>query len=183
MKKTVRKNVELGVLFGLICAIVLNFLHFEARCDELRQGVLRLHIIANSDDEADQKLKLEVRDEILKNSTDMFKNCNSTEDAIITASESIESINKIANKVIKEKGFSYGAIAEIRREYFPTRVYGEYTLEEGEYLSLILTLGKGEGQNWWCVVYPPLCFSSAIAGEITYKSKLAELFSKWAGNG
>ena len=75
MKKISRKNIELGVLFGLICTIMLSFSSFEVRCDELRQNVLRLHIVANSDSEADQNLKLAVRDEILKNSTDIFKNC------------------------------------------------------------------------------------------------------------
>ena len=167
MKKTVRKNVELGVLFGLICAIVLNFLHFEARCDELRQGVLRLHIIANSDDEADQKLKLEVRDEILKNSTDMFKNCNSTEDAIITASESIESINKIANKVIKEKGFSYNARVSVEDRYFDTREYDNFTLPAGIYKSLVVDLGEAKGKNWWCVVFPCVCVPTAYDASLS----------------
>ena len=105
MKKTIRKNIELGVLFGLIFAIVLSFARIDARCDELRQGVLRLHIIANSDSEADQTLKLAVRDQILNSSTDIFKNCSTVDDAIMTASDNIDEINQIANEVIEKNGF------------------------------------------------------------------------------
>ena len=97
MKKVIRKNVELGVLFGLICAIALSFARFETQCDELRDGVLRLHIIANSDTKQDQELKLAVRDEILKNSTDIFASCNTVEDAIITAESKIDDISEILN--------------------------------------------------------------------------------------
>ena len=116
MKKTIRKNIELGVLFGLICAIILSFARFEIRCDELRQGVLRLHIIANSNSPDDQALKLAVLDEILKSGADIFKNCNTVDDAIETASNNIEKINQIANNVILQNGFDYKASAKITKE-------------------------------------------------------------------
>lgn len=161
MKKKFRKNIELGVLFGLICAIVLSFSRFEVRCDELRQGVLRLHIVANSDESDDQNLKLAVRDEILKDSTDIFKNCNTTEDAIVTASNSIESINEIANRVIKEKGFDYEARVSVGDRYFSTREYDDFTLPAGTYKSLIVDLGEAKGKNWWCVVFPCVCVPTA----------------------
>ncbi len=161
MKNKYRKNIELGVLFGLICAIVLSFSRFEVRCDELRQGVLRLHIVANSDESDDQNLKLAVRDEILKDSTDIFKNCNTTEDAIVTASNSIESINEIANRVIKEKGFDYEARVSVGDRYFSTREYDDFTLPAGTYKSLIVDLGEAKGKNWWCVVFPCVCVPTA----------------------
>ena len=161
MKKTVRKNIELGVLFGLVCAIVLSFARFEARCDELRQGVLRLHIIANSDNADDQALKLAVRDEILKNSTDIFKDCNTVEDAIQVASHNIDQINAIANHVVQEKGFDYSAKVLVADRYFDTREYDDFTLPAGTYKSLVVELGAAEGKNWWCVVFPCVCVSSA----------------------
>lgn len=161
MKKTIRKNIELGVLFGLICAIMLSFSRFEARCNELRQGVLRLHIIANSDSDADQNLKLLVRDEILKNSTDIFKNCNTVDDAILTASKNVQAINKIANKVVAQNEFDYSASVSVGDSFFDTRVYDNFTLPAGTYKSLIVNLGKGEGKNWWCVVFPCVCVPTA----------------------
>lgn len=161
MKKTIRKNIELGVLFGLICAIVLSFAHFEAQCDELRHGVLRLHIIANSNSAEDQTLKLAVRDEILKNSTDIFKDCNNVDDAIQAASCSLDDINSIANRVVQENGFDYSADVLVEDRYFDTREYDDFTLPAGTYKSLVVELGEAEGKNWWCVVFPCVCVSSA----------------------
>ena len=136
MKNTVRKNIETGVLFGLICAVVLSFARFEARCDELRQNILRLHIIANSDSDADQSLKLAVRDEILKGSIEIFKECDSVEGAEQTARSQLSSLNDIANKVIKQKGFAYTAEVSLGDSYFNTREYDDFTLPAGIYKSL-----------------------------------------------
>ncbi|MEE1054121.1 MAG: stage II sporulation protein R [Acutalibacteraceae bacterium] len=167
MKKTIRKNIEMGVLFGLICAIVLSFANFEVRCDQLRQNVLRLHIIANSNSEADQTLKLAVRDEILKNSTDIFKECNNIDSALITASTQTETLNSIANTVIEQNGFDYSAEVSVGDSYFETREYDDFTLPAGTYKSLIVKLGKGEGKNWWCVVFPCVCVPSATDAQLS----------------
>lgn len=167
MKKVIRKNVELGVLFGLICAIALSFAHFETQCDELRDGVLRLHIIANSDTKEDQELKLAVRDEILKNSTDIFKNCNTVEDAILTADSKIDDINEIANNVLKQNGFDYDARVSVGDKYFDTREYDDFTLPAGTYKSLVVDLGDAKGKNWWCVVFPCVCVPSASDSKLS----------------
>ncbi len=161
MKQNTRKNIELGVIIGLICAIMLSFANFEMRCDELRQGVLRLHIIANSDSAEDQALKLAVRDEILKNSTDIFKNCNNLDDAISTADTQLDKLNQISNDIIKKEGFDYIAESSVGNSYFDTRVYDDFTLPAGEYQSLIIKLGNGKGKNWWCVIFPCVCVPSA----------------------
>jgi len=84
-------------------------------------------------------------------------------------------------KTLQEEGFSYGARAQIKQEYFPTRVYDEYVLSAGEYTALILELGKGKGDNWWCVVYPPLCFA-ATNTNVIYKSKIKEIIENWKKN-
>ena len=167
MKKVIRKNVELGVLFGLICAIALSFARFETQCDELRDGVLRLHIIANSDTKQDQELKLAVRDEILKNSTDIFKNCNTVEDAILTADSKIDDINEIANNVLKQNGFDYDARVSVGDKYFNTREYDDFTLPAGTYKSLVVDLGDAKGKNWWCVVFPCVCVPSASDSKLS----------------
>ena len=167
MKKSVRKNIEYGVLFGLICAIVLSFANFEVRCDEIRNNVLRLHIIANSDSDIDQALKLSVRDEILKNSTDIFKNCDNVDSAIFTAKSQIETLKTIANDVIKQNGFDYSADVLVGDSYFDTREYDDFTLPAGTYKSLIVNLGEGKGKNWWCVVFPCVCVPSAIDAELS----------------
>lgn len=167
MKTNVRKNIELGVLFGLICAIILSFSRFEVRCDELRQGVLRLHIIANSDESADQNLKLAVRDAILENSVDIFKQCNNVDDAVLTASGSVDAIADIANSVIKENGFDYSAAVSVGDSYFDTREYENFTLPAGTYKSLIVKLGEAEGKNWWCVVFPCVCVPTAYDASLS----------------
>ena len=163
MKTNLRKNIELGVLFGLICAIVLSFSRFEVRCDELRQNVLRLHIIANSDEPADQSLKLAVRDEILISSTDIFKDCSDVTTACKAAQTQLDSISEIANSVIKGNGFNYSAEVSVGDAYFDNREYDDFTLPAGTYKSLIVKLGEGKGKNWWCVVFPCVCVPTADA--------------------
>lgn len=167
MIKKFRKNIELGVLFGLICAIVLSFARFEVRCDELRENILRLHIIANSDSEADQNLKLAVRDEILKSSTDIFKDCRDISSACNIAETQLGVIADKANSVIKQNGFNYTATATVGDTYFETRQYDDFTLPAGTYKSLIVNLGEGKGKNWWCVVFPCVCVPTADDAELS----------------
>ena len=172
-----KKRIELSVAFGLICALLLSVSHFNAACDDLRQNVLRLHIIANSDSDADQSLKLKIRDEILKETGDLFLNCNDLENAEKTVKENLNSFSDIANRVIEENGFDYTATASLGKSDFSTRYYDDFTLPAGEYNSLIITLGEGEGKNWWCVVYPTVCISAATKGDLkdTVKAESAQI--------
>ncbi len=161
------KIFNISLIFALISAMFLGLADFNASCDELRNNVLRLHIIANSDSESDQQLKLKIRDEILSQSGEIFNNANCIEDAIFVARERIEEFCEIANKVIKENGFSYNASAFIGDSYFETRVYDGFTLPAGTYQSLIIKVGKAEGKNWWCVIFPEICLPSAQKGDLT----------------
>ena len=158
-----RKNIEIGVIFGLICAIILSVANFDAGCEDLRGGVLRLHIIANSDSVEDQSLKLKVRDEILKSSGYLFDDADNLESAIVCAKDNIGTVTEIANRVCAENGAEYSAQTRVGTSYFDTRAYEDFTLPAGEYTSLIVTLGEAEGKNWWCVVYPAVCIPSASA--------------------
>lgn len=172
-----KKRIELSVAFGLICALLLSVSHFNAACDDLRQNVLRLHIIANSDSDADQNLKLKIRDEILKETGDLFLNCNDLENAEKTVKENLNLFSDIANRVIEENGFDYTATASLGKSDFSTRYYDDFTLPAGEYNSLIITLGEGSGKNWWCVVYPTVCISAATKGDLkdTVKAESAQI--------
>ena len=156
-----RRAAELSVILGLLCAIFASMAHFEAACDDLRQNVLRLHIIANSDSEADQAVKLLVRDKILEESSDIFAGETDLNRAEERASEKLRNFCETAEQVLSENGFSYGASAEIGNSYFETREYEDFTLPAGNYRSLIIRLGKAEGKNWWCVIFPEVCIPAA----------------------
>lgn len=159
-----RNTAELAVLMGLIFTAVMSFARFDAACEDLRQNVLRLHIIANSNSEADQAVKLLVRDRILSETTDIFTGAAGLADAEKKAAERLGDIAEYAAETLEENGFGYGAAAEIGNSYFETREYETFTLPAGNYRSLIIRLGKAEGKNWWCVVFPAVCIPAAAQG-------------------
>ena len=155
------KRLRVSLLLGLICAIFMSLTSFNASCDDLRQNVLRLHIIANSNSKADQALKLKIRDRILKESGDIFGLCENVEQAVAVTENQLERFREIANEVISQEKFGYSALAKVEDRYFETRVYDEFTLPAGSYKSLVIKLGKGEGKNWWCVIFPEICLPAA----------------------
>ncbi|MCH5163336.1 MAG: stage II sporulation protein R [Clostridiales bacterium] len=135
--------------------------------------LLRLHIRANSNSSADQGVKLKVRDSV---NAYIEKNVHKDtfEEAYADIGERLNAISRIAVEVLKANGFSYGARAYLSNEYFPSRQYADTVVEEGYYDALIIELGEAKGDNWWCVIYPPLCYGE---GDGRYKSFFAELFS------
>lgn len=134
--------------------------------------MIRLHIRANSDSEEDQSVKLKVRDAVNDYLCDNVK-AHTFDEAYADIVKRLKSISAVCRATLEENGFSYGAKAEMSYEYFPTRQYGETVVPEGYYNALIVELGAAEGKNWWCVVYPPLCYGSGSE----YKSFFAELFA------
>ena len=162
-----RSGAELSAVVGLLCAIFASMAHFEAACDDLRQNVLRLHIIANSDSEEDQAVKLLVRDKILEESTDIFAGETDLKRAEEKAAERLNEFCETAEKVLRENGFSYGASAGIGDSYFETREYEDFTLPAGNYRSLIIRLGKAQGKNWWCVIFPAVCVPAATDASLS----------------
>ena len=162
-----RRGAELSAVVGLLCAIFASMAHFEAACDDLRQNVLRLHIIANSDSEEDQAVKLLVRDKILEESTDIFAGETVLKRAEDKAAERLNEFCETAEKVLRENGFSYGASAGIGDSYFETREYEDFTLPAGNYRSLIIRLGKAQGKNWWCVIFPAVCVPAATDASLS----------------
>lgn len=156
-----KKRIRLSLLFGLICAILLSMTQFNVLCEDLRENVLRLHIIANSDSVEDQDLKLKIRDAILAETGALFLNTDKLTQAEAKAQGNLLEFEKIANRVINENGFDYKAKVSLGDCFFETRHYDTFSLPAGTYRSLIIKLGKAEGKNWWCVVFPSVCIPAA----------------------
>ena len=140
---------------------------------------LRIHIRADSNEAEAQTVKYYVRDALVEYLTPLVAEYSTKDLAMAGVREHLSDLEKVATKTLREKGFAYGAQAELTMERFPTRIYGEYTLPSGEYAALIIKLGCGEGDNWWCVVYPPLCFVGGSAENFIYKSKIMEIINEW----
>ena len=173
MKKFVIVVMLVAALIGLVVAFMGT-----GGADTERSAYLRVHIRANSNSEEDQAVKYKVRDAVVEFLTPVVAECESKDEAIKAITKKLSEAEKVAERVLEANGYSYGAKASIRKEEFPTRVYESVTLEAGVYDALILELGTGKGDNWWCVVYPPLCFTSG-SGNIIYKSKIAEIIKKF----
>ena len=155
MQKTTLAIVVLCVIFLFLGLMPV---HGE---NEIYESVVRLHVLANSDSEADQELKLKVRDAILKEGENIFLDCESKEDAVKRIEENKEQLINIAEETVKREGYSYPVRIEIGEEEYPTKSYESTCFPSGSYTSLRVIIGEGEGQNWWCVLYPPMCLSAA----------------------
>ncbi|MBQ8732516.1 MAG: stage II sporulation protein R [Oscillospiraceae bacterium] len=156
------KRIELALIFGLLTALLFaDTAAFGKECQQISSEVLRLHIPANSDSEADQAVKLEIRDAILARTGELFYAAGTADQAAAIAEKELAEFERIANGILREKGFSYTARAEVCRMFFATRTYGELTMPAGQYQAVRITLGEGAGQNWWCVLFPPLCLPAA----------------------
>ena len=134
---------------------------FCSVCEDIQKDVFRLHILANSDTQQDQTLKLKVRDGILDYTAELFKNCQSREQAIETAEKNLDSIKAKCQALIIENGFDYGVEVYTTKMDFNTRVYKNFTLPAGKYEALRIVIGSGQGHNWWCMIYPALCIPCA----------------------
>lgn len=167
------------ILFALFFIIIVT----AAVCAQPASGgtgaYLRLHIRANSDSAADQAVKYEVKEAVVDYLTPVAASCASKEEAIAALKKELPAIERTADAVLAENGFSYVSRAQVRTEDFPTRVYEGVTLEAGVYDALIIELGSGEGANWWCVVYPPLCFAGENGANVQYRSRIWEIIQNF----
>ena len=166
--KQKEKRERLIALAALSIGLVLTLLissavSFAETCAPIRSEVLRLHILANSDSDQDQKLKLAVRDRILKLDLFSSESTSSKEETEQEAAAALSEIEAAAREELRIQGCSGDVKAELVRMYFTTRVYENVTLPAGYYDAVRITIGKGAGHNWWCVLYPPLCIPAAEA--------------------
>lgn len=143
---------------------------------------LRIHIRANSNELIDQNVKYKIKDDIVDYLVPFLANCNDKQTAQKIVLQNLAQIEKIADRVLQENSMTYTSNAKINNEYFPTRVYEDLVLESGNYDALIVELGKAEGDNWWCVVYPPFCFVSSNT-KLVYKSKILEIIESFKNKG
>ena len=154
-------------IYTLICSIS----YVNAISTDLQKNVFRLHVIANSDSEDDQNLKLKVRDNVIKYMNTLCSKTTSKEEAIEIANAHLNEFKEIALSTIKENGYNYDVNISIDNVFFPTKTYGDISLPEGYYDALRIKIGKAEGKNWWCVMFPPLCFVDVTSGIVPDDSK------------
>lgn len=150
-----KQKCVLSLILVIVMAVVLFYTYGDTPQNQY-SGIIRLHVIANSDSEEDQELKLKVRDEIIKK-TKSLQESQSIEDSREYLQTHLNDMEETANKVIEENGKSYKAEANLGIRWIPEKTYGDMYFPAGNYEALNLTLGRGEGQNWWCVLFPPLC--------------------------
>ena len=179
-----------------ILTILYTMIPFSAECSSVSNEVFRLHILANSDSDCDQNLKLKVRDAVLDYTKNIYKNADSITNAEKLTDENLQKIADKAKKVVEKNGYNYSVKAQIKEMYFDTRYYGNITMPSGKYTALRITIGKGEGHNWWCVMYPCVCvgastnynslkekttdkeYSIMVNGDYKYQFKIVEIFQK-----
>lgn len=168
------KQVKYSILllFLLFLYITISaFSYVNAVSSDLANSVFRLHVIANSDSKEDQDLKYIVRDNVLSYMNSICKDAKSKEEAIDIASKHQDEFKKIALDTIYENGFDYDVDVEIGNFSFPTKTYGDISLPSGYYDALRIKIGNACGQNWWCVMFPPLCFVDVSSGIVPDESK------------
>ncbi len=171
--------ISLALLAGAACCTLAGiFFCFSGRCEEVCTEVLRLHIPANSNSKEDQSIKLALRDHLLNEFSDELGACKDLEAAKERANELLPDIERESNKFLEENGFDYGAKAEIVSMYFTTREYDSLILPAGVYSALRVTLGSGEGNNWWCVIFPQLCLPAASEKQDEASQSVLESFGK-----
>lgn len=155
---------------ALLCALLLTagavmavsaFGEFQKNCDSLSEKVLRLHVLANSDSEADQQLKLKVRDAILQESDRLFQQSDSKEAAMAQMATHLSDVEQVAERTLRKNGCDLPVTAALKKVKFNTRTYGNITLPAGEYDALQVEIGAAKGKNWWCVLFPSLCVPSS----------------------
>lgn len=154
-------------LYTTICAIS----YAENISTDLSNNLFRLHVIANSDLDEDQNLKYIVRDSLLNYMNDICKDCKTKQEAMEIAKNNLNNFEEIALKTIKENGYNYNVSVKIGNFEFPTKTYGDISLPAGFYDALRVEIGEAKGQNWWCVMFPPLCFVDISTGVVPNESK------------
>ena len=169
---------KICISFLFIAIILLSVIGLTLPTTTKHTEYLRIHIRANSNQAIDQSVKYEIKEKIVEYLTPYIAECDTRKKAETLLVDRLENIEQVADAVLFSKGFNYKSKADVKDEKFPTRTYDELTLPAGEYRALIVELGDGKGDNWWCVVYPPLCFVGEGTGYV-YKSKILEIINQF----
>lgn len=158
-----------ALLIIYVCMSAVSYTH--AVTTDIADSVFRLHVIANSDSDEDQNLKYIVRDKVIEYMSSISQNASSKEEVIKIAKANLDKIQAIAAQTIRDNGYTYSVNVEVGNFSFPSKRYGDITLPPGYYDALRIKIGKAEGQNWWCVMFPPLCFVDVTSGVVPDESK------------
>ena len=178
MKKFINKSnlniiKKIFILFTLLllymCISAYSYVYSVSK--DLSSNVFRLHVIANSDSKEDQDLKYKVRDNLINYMNTLCSDCSNKEEIIKLAQNNIENFKTIAKNTIEADGFDYDANVEIGNYAFPTKTYGDISFPSGNYDAIRIKIGKAEGKNWWCMLYPSLCFVDITSGIVPDESK------------
>lgn len=157
-----KKYIVGTMVTAFCCVLLLGTIRTELLQQGISDKILRFHVLANSDTREDQELKLKVRDAVGIYMSDRLKEADSLEESESIVQEYIPEIEQVAAGVIQEAGYQYTVNASLENCGFPEKTYGNYTFPAGEYEALRVVIGQGEGHNWWCVMYPNLCFSGSL---------------------
>ncbi|HNX14985.1 MAG TPA: stage II sporulation protein R [Oscillospiraceae bacterium] len=191
--------VLIAAALALLICVLSGFAEFSNECDTVRENTVRLRIVANSDNDFDQAIKLQIRDALTEQFQKVFAGMKTKEEAKEAAAKALDDFKDTANDILRENGVVYKATAELTDRYFDTTDYGEFMLPAGTYSTVQLTLGKGKGKNWFCIAFPPICISASSDEEAqldayldqngwkfaskkngyVLKFKLVELIEKW----
>lgn len=158
------KNIEKSLLIAFVLTVLYSFTSFSffaQQCEDIPNRVLRLHVLANSDSEEDQELKLYVRNRVLSESAGILDGAKNREDAEQIVTESLSQLQAAAADEIASRGYDYPVQVQLENIYFTTRTYEQVTLPAGRYDALRVTIGEAAGKNWWCVMFPPMCLPAA----------------------
>lgn len=170
-KKILLFSLGIGLLASFLWGIYATKVYSETIQTGIAQKVVRFHVRANSDTEADQRLKLDVRDCILSEMGPELEQCEDVEETKKLLSCSLERIQNIARKEIVAQGYHYQVKVYLTREMFPQKQYGDLCFPSGMYDALRVDIGAAQGHNWWCVMFPPMCYVDAACGKVTEETK------------
>ncbi len=160
------------LLTTLLMTVLMSGVGLESTCAQLKEDVLRLHILANSDSPFDQELKMQVRDSIIEEISPLYDGVTTKAEAISITQRNLDVIVQVAADVIAQHNSDYSIAAEITKEHFDTRHYDKFTMPAGMYDTLLIKIGEGKGKNWWCVMYPTLCVGAS--SNFTMKENLSD---------
>lgn len=170
-----KKVLVLVLIFIFSAVFYLNFNKSENIQEKIAGKIIRFHVIGNSDSIEDQRVKLKVRDNVLSFAADKLSSCKSIDDSKKVLMAYNDEIVNIANKTLKDNNMGYSAEASLKDDVFPVKQYGNIVLPEGKYEAYELVLGEGRGHNWWCVMFPPLCFIDITKGEASIDKTSREM--------
>lgn len=171
IKNSKVRNLSLLLLLLFLYVFICAENYVSAVSNNLSQAVFRLHVLANSDSDEDQTLKLKVRDGLLDYMNTICSNCSTKDEAISIATNHQNDFQQIAEHIIESNGYNYPVKINIGNFYFPTKNYGDISLPAGPYDALRVEIGEAKGKNWWCVMFPSLCFIDVSSGIVDTEAK------------